>query len=128
MTALHTHEVSHTERRPYMCDICGKAFKWSKNLRQHCSVHISTDKPSNETPCTSENTVKLKPSQQPCQCEICGKQLSTKSSLRQHVANMHSEGLDKQMKSTICSICGKVLSNAGVSKKVFHNQLLVFFL
>lgn len=112
VTALHTHEVSHTERRPYMCDICGKAFKWSKNLRQHSSVHISTDKHSEENPCTSENT-SLKQSQQPCQCEICGKQLSTKSGLRQHMANIHSEELGRKMKATICSICGKELSNAG---------------
>lgn len=108
VTALHTHEVSHTERRPYMCDVCGKAFKWSKNLRQHKSVHIGTGSIAN-------NKMKIKAKHQPCQCEVCGKQLSGRSSLRQHIANIHNGEARKQKKSTVCPVCGKMLSSSGVS-------------
>lgn len=124
--ALHTHEVSHTEKRPYICDICGKAFKWSKNLRQHRSVHTNTEGVSNQlnTPGSvagSSRFKQFKPkTKQPCQCEICGKQLSGRNSLRTHLSTMHSDKQPKQVKSTkstCCSVCGKVLSTSGVSTK-----------
>lgn len=32
---LHRHLSTHTEKRPYHCRICGKAFKWTEYLAKH---------------------------------------------------------------------------------------------
>ncbi|XP_076986806.1 zinc finger protein 580-like [Tamandua tetradactyla] len=37
---LRNHSISHSELRPYVCAICGKAFKHSGNLSMHRVIHL----------------------------------------------------------------------------------------
>ncbi|KAK2143592.1 hypothetical protein LSH36_829g00020 [Paralvinella palmiformis] len=78
MLSRHRREV-HTAQRLYACDICGKAFKNERNLRQHMKGH-------------DKNTF--------IQCEFCDKCFSQRGNLKIHVRTVHNK-----IKDFTCSLC-----------------------
>lgn len=39
-SSLDIHEATHRADKPYLCDLCGKSFKHSNNLRGHKRTHL----------------------------------------------------------------------------------------
>lgn len=39
-SSLDIHEATHRMDKPYLCDLCGKSFKHSNNLRGHKRTHL----------------------------------------------------------------------------------------
>lgn len=53
-SSLDVHEATHRQDKPYLCDLCGKSFKHSNNLRGHKRTHLDVAKRKRHN------------------CEICG--------------------------------------------------------
>lgn len=43
-SGLDVHEATHRVDKPYLCDLCGKSFKHSNNLRGHKRIHLDDSK------------------------------------------------------------------------------------
>ncbi|GFU01328.1 zinc finger protein [Nephila pilipes] len=84
----------HGDQRPYLCHICGKAFKRGDALQQHHQTHSELQ---------SENTN--------YKCTICLKQFRSQSHLIEHQA-VHSE-----LRSFLCEICGASFKTRSVHRK-----------
>ncbi|GBM52849.1 Zinc finger protein 205 [Araneus ventricosus] len=84
----------HGDQRPYLCHICGKAFKRGDALQQHHQTHSEVQ---------SENAN--------YKCSICEKQFRSQSHLFEHKA-VHSE-----YRSFLCEICGASFKTRSVHRK-----------
>ena len=93
---LKIHKRSHEGKKPYQCEVCQKKFTDNSRLKAHVKIH------------TDEYAYK---------CTVCGKAFKQRRTLRQH-ALTHSS--DRPYK---CSVCDK-------EKKtllIFLNMKLFFY-
>ncbi|ELU03123.1 hypothetical protein CAPTEDRAFT_34004, partial [Capitella teleta] len=79
-TAFDKHMVTHSELRPYKCQVCDIGFKLKVHLKKHNLYRHS--------------------SEYPCECSICGKKFKDSSAVRLH-ERIHSN--DRPFKC----VCGK---------------------
>ncbi|CAL1275579.1 unnamed protein product [Larinioides sclopetarius] len=84
----------HGDQRPYLCHICGKAFKRGDALQHHHQTHSEVQ---------SENAN--------YKCSICEKQFRSQSHLFEH-KTVHSE-----YRSFLCEICGASFKTRSVHRK-----------
>lgn len=101
----NTHKKIHSEEKNFKCDQCEKAFKNSKQLKNHRRLHrISA--------CSiSTNAIIQNHSEIIHKCQKCGSTYAHAKSLKDHICKEDNFS---------CSICGKLIS----SKSAFKLHLL----
>ncbi|XP_060575809.1 zinc finger protein 239-like [Ruditapes philippinarum] len=77
---MKKHVISHTEDRPFLCDLCPKSYKYENHLKTHKASHQDV---------------------KPYYCEICGKGYETITRLRHHSMINHSDS-----RPCVCNVCG----------------------
>lgn len=90
----HVNNV-HGDKRPFLCHLCGKAFKRGDALLQHYQTHSEIG--------PSENSN--------FKCSICEKSFRSHSHLLEHQA-VHSD-----IRSVLCEICGASFKTRSVHRK-----------
>ncbi|XP_076069596.1 uncharacterized protein LOC143041515 isoform X2 [Oratosquilla oratoria] len=95
----HINNV-HQNHRPYLCDVCGKAFKRQDALKQHHVTHYQQHGDSDRVAASCIGYV----------CHVCKKVCRSSAYLKEHMAT-HSEE-----RSFLCEICGASFKTRSVQR------------
>ncbi|XP_076234285.1 uncharacterized protein LOC143179118 [Calliopsis andreniformis] len=115
-SGLDVHEATHRLDKPYLCDLCGKSFKHSNNLRGHKRIHLDDSRKKQHVCEICRKAFRSRfhlgehmnqhNDHKPYSCEKCGKAFYKRIQLRQHRL---SHGLNKH----VCPVCGAAFNRKG---------------
>ena len=88
---LARHQTSHSDHRPWLCPLCGQAFKLSKQLRAHSMSH-------REEGISGDRSV--------LSCNQCQAKFTLVRHLKHHIETVHNK-----VKKFLCSFCGYAASS-----------------
>ncbi|CAM1305566.1 Uncharacterised protein g4105 [Pycnogonum litorale] len=112
----------HTNVRPFLCDLCGNAFKRADTLRHHVEVIHKVGLNQDAEKCTVKcdkcskicrsvthlrEHLSVHSEERSFLCEICGASFKRISNQRKHVMNIHSNP-----RAHVCKFCDKRFNTA----------------
>jgi len=98
---LKTHMRSHSDEKPYTCEICSSAFRRKHHLRDHIRIHTG-EKPYTCEICSAafrqkhhlKDHMRIHTGEKPYTCDICSSAFRQKQRLKEHMRK-HTENLSE---------------------------------
>ena len=99
----------HSDFEPFICDICGKAFKQKSKLKLHGKVHhpTSSDTESETLPCNIKSFI----------CDTCGETFKQKGQLNVHGKVHDLNTSDMESKTFPCTLCPRTVASKYILRK-----------
>lgn len=110
---LSLHMRTHSQIRPYICNVCGATFKFKATLKTHVARHsnagdyvCSICKKAFCTDSMLKEHSRIHSSERPFICVLCGMSFKQRKRLR-----IHERAVHLQDKRYACDICGSTYIN-----------------
>ncbi|CAC5413538.1 KRAB [Mytilus coruscus] len=123
----YTHQLTHTDGRPYFCGICDSEFRTLEKYRDHMCFHLKfdiTEQTDLSTLC-NDNEIKYV-------CKGCPTQFLTRQALQCHILDSGNDNVHSIPEFTTlcfpCTICKAIFESKDdlVSHKRIHEKMSIF--
>ncbi|CAL8133319.1 unnamed protein product [Orchesella dallaii] len=120
----HSTRENMSEKKPFVCDICGMNFASISHMNRHAKRHVAgTELASNNIWKRKQLSSKVKLACGNIRgmqkrghtfvCEFCGNFFARRNLLTRHMYSLHRVPKPVPIETFVCHICGKVSSSKG---------------
>ncbi|AFM97966.1 hypothetical protein EHEL_030690 [Encephalitozoon hellem ATCC 50504] len=113
---LNDHLNTHTNNRPYRCDMCEKSYMKNSHLSVHKKVHFPPEFECPRCRHMFRTKDKLSKHQKTCleyRCSTCGKKYKKRSWFDAHVKSHHVKTFNARKTRHVCEYCKFEFSKKG---------------